>query len=254
MLKDIDSYRKLPHPLIPFDRNCHDCTLGAGNTPTKTKCVGGAGPNDLTLVRLIVISDYPGFYEVSSAHQHPFVNNQIRNKNDTDDKRNEWLNAGALLRSCLVNMFKLNTYNDCYMTNVIKCDPNKNIVTANHLKVCSKYIKEELNQLDLYCPKAPILIAGTKAFKSLKQLMPDLMSTNYGLQDCRRRDGLFYNDHPLVFTMNPAACSKATMRIETEVYTYDELVYVPTYTNYPILEGNPINVFCRDIELLNKYL
>lgn len=240
------SYGLEEHPLFKFDRNCNDCSL------TCKKAVSGAGPNDLTLVKLIVISDYPSFLE--RVKNQPMVNNQIRNKNDSDDKRNEWLNAGALLRSCLVNMFKLNTYNDCYITNVIKCDPNKNIVTANHLKVCSKYIKEELNQLDLYCPKAPILIAGTKAFKSLKQLMPDLMSTNYGLQDCRRRDGLFYNDHPLVFTMNPAACSKATMRIETEVYTYDELVYVPTYTNYPILEGNPINVFCRDIELLNKYL
>jgi uracil-DNA glycosylase family 4 len=239
------SYGLEEHPLFKFNRECSDCSLS-------NKAVGGCGPLDLTLVKLIVISDYPGFYE--KAKGQVFVNNQIRNKNDTDDKRNEWLNAGALLRSCLVNMFKLNTYNDCYMTNVIKCDPGKNLVTANHLKVCSKYIKEELNQLDLYCPKAPILIAGTKAFKSLKQLMPDLMSTNYGLQDCRRREGLFYNDHPLVFTMNPAACSKATMRIETEVYTYDKLVYVPTYTNYPILEGNPINVFCRDIELLNKYL
>jgi uracil-DNA glycosylase family 4 len=240
------SYGLEEHSVFKFNRECNDCLLSC------KKAVGGAGPIDLTLIKLIVISDYPGFYE--KAKGHPFVNNQIRNKNDTDDKRNAWLNAGALIRSCLVNMFQLNTYNDCYMTNVIKCDPGKNTVTSNHLKVCSKYIKEELNQLDLHCPKTPILIAGNKAFKSLKQLMPDLISTNYGLQDCRRREGLFYNEHPLVFTVNPAAVSKSTFRIETEVYTYDELVYVPTYTNYPILEGGPVWVFCKDLELLNKYL
>lgn len=240
------SYGLPEHPLFRFNRECSDCTLSCKNA------VGGSGPLDLNLVKLIIISDHPGYYEKMRGFN--FVNNQVKIKGQTDDKKSEWLNAGALIRLCLVNMFGLNTYNDCYMTNVIKCEPGKNNITASHLKICSKYIKEELATLDLYCPTAPILIAGNKAFKSLKELVPDLISSNYALQDCRRRQGLYYKAHPLVFTVNPAAVCKSTFRIETEVYRYDDLIYIPTKKDYPILVGSPVWMFCKDLELISKYL
>lgn len=251
-ITDIDSYNRLPHPLISFDRSCKDCTLGNSNTTDKTKCVGGAGPNDLSLVKLIIISDHPGFYEQQRGM--PFVNNQIKYKGDSSEKFNEWLNAGALLRMTLSNMFNLNTYNDCYMTNVIKCEPGKNLISNVHIKTCVKYLKQELNILDYHCPTAPILIAGNKAFKSFKQICSDLQSSKFGLQDCRRRTGLVYNQHPLVFTVNPASCCKTTFRIETDIYKYDDLIYIPTKKDYPILVGSPIWMWLRDLELLSEHI
>lgn len=241
------SYGLEEHPLFKFNRGCNDCSLSCN------KAVGGSGPLDLSLVKLIVISDHPGHYEALRGFS--MVNNQIQSKSDiNNNRRNEWLNAGALLRMSLSNMYNLNTYNDCYITNVIKCEPGKNNITANHLAVCSKYIKEELNKFDIYCPTVPILIAGNKAFKGLKLLMPDLISTNYGLQDCRRRKGLYYNQHPLVFTVNPAAVARSTFRIETEIYKYDDLIYVPTWKNYPVLTGSPLNHWIEDLKFLSEYI
>ena len=248
MIDNISTYKNKAHPLIEFNTTCQDCSLGNTNKLNYTKAVRGAGPDDLTKVKLIVISDHPGFYECKS--KYPFFDNQLATK---PEERSEWLNAGALLRRSLNKLFNLDTYTDCWLTNVIKCEPGHNTMSSDHLKVCSKHLVNELHYLNMYCPTAPILIAGNKAFKSFKSLVPGVINEKSTLQELRRRSDLYYKNHHLCFTMNPAAISKCEFRVEKEVYYYNNDVFVADYQSYPILVGSPIWMWLEDLKILSEH-
>lgn len=246
-MDNLDTYKRKPHPLIKFPVDCQDCSLGKFNTVVKNRTVSGSGPNDLTKVKLIVISDHPGFYENKASCKYSFFDNQLATK---PEERSEWLNAGALLRRSLNKLFNLDTYTDCWLTNVIKCEPGHNTMSSDHLKVCSKHLVNELQYLNIYCPTAPILIAGNKAFRSFKSLVPGVINEKSTLQELRRRSDLYYKNHHLCFTMNPAAISKCEFRVEKEVYYYNNDVFVADYQSYPILVGSPVWHFCEDLLII----
>lgn len=245
MIDNISTYKNKSHPLIQFDTACQECSLGKNNKLSHTKAVRGSGPDDLSKVKLIVISDHTGYYE--RLHKYAFFDNQLSTK--PEDKA-EWLNAGALLRRSLNKLFNLDTYTDCWMTNVIKCEPGHNTISSDHLKVCSKHLVNELQYLDIYCPTAPILIAGNKAFKSFKSLVPGVINEKSTLQELRRRSDLYYKHHHLCFTMNPAAISKCEFRVEKEVYYYNNDTFVADYQSYPILVGSPLYHWCQDLLII----
>lgn len=71
---------------IPFNTHCQNCEIG------RFKCngnnhyaVGGAGPQDLSQVKLIIISDHPGAYE--EKYGYPFVHNEVLRQEYEKGKR-----------------------------------------------------------------------------------------------------------------------------------------------------------------------
>jgi uracil-DNA glycosylase len=237
---------KYKHPNIAFNIYCNNCLLGKNNK--KGTAIGGAGPIDLTKVKLIVISDYPTFSDKFKGT--PFTDNQ-KTFNRTDEKA-QWLNGAALLRTAIQNLYNLDSYTECWMTYVIKCEPGKNTVKPEHLNICKNHLQDELHWLNEQAPNAPILITGTKAFATMKNLLPNVIGRDSNLQSSRRTI-LKYLGHPICVTVNPNIISKCQFRIEEDVYEYNEDVFVSKYTNYPILVGSPYWLFIKDLEILQPY-
>ena len=262
------SYNKQQHCLIKTDPACTVCELGkvrdrhnlefveADKAENIEQAVGGAGPEDLTQVKLIVISDFPGTYEARAGH--PMVD--IR-ESRAERKKGLLtpLNAGAQLRMALQLMYGLDTYNDCWVTNALKCNPGaRKPIENKHVKPCvQQWLSAELTILDKYCPAAPILVAGGQAFKAVlllyKQEAIELKS--YGLNGCRRRKGLMLGRHPAVFTFNPAGAARSMPKIETEIASRNgKLVVKSNEWLYPPLPGSPTDKFIKDLHLLAPYL
>lgn len=275
---DIPTYNGSQHKLIQFNRECNLCPLSCGEG------VGGAGPEDLYKVKLIVISDYPGMYEVENGY--PFWDNvekrtpSIVGKSKYKGKISlpGYHNAGGYLREILTNKFSIDTYSECWLTNALKCPKSykgndKNITAKIRSKCISTYLKDELAILDEYVPNVPILIAGKEALASIRyickntynQLTPGSKPT---LRNLRRVKGKTLFNHPLVFTVNPAQVCDAEYRIEKEdgiAYSkkkkkiegkWQEIneVTVTKVRKLPNLPLSPRWIFERDVEFLREHL
>lgn len=241
------------HPFIKFSRTCTACYLGEGFA------VGGAGPDDLTDVKLIVVSDHIGAYE--RKVDYPFYDNDSDRQPRRQRNRRQTVlgfrNAGSMLRYVLSAQFGLDTYNEVYLTNAIKCEPTKQKADEKHAKVCVRtWLLNEFATLDLYAPTAPVLIAGNMAFRGLKYLQPELAnSLGKSLHVCRRTNHHRLNDHPLVFTVNPAVPARAEFRIERQVSVNSANKYqVDSVEVLSPLPGSPVWAFYQDIELLRPFL
>jgi hypothetical protein len=161
-----------------------------------------------------------------------------------------------MMRYSLERLFGLDTYNQVWMTNVIKCDPGAIKPQEKHAKACcDTWFLNELSLLDTYIPEVPILVAGTLALKGLKYLFKELNHTMPSLNDCRKR--VFHlGQHPLVCTFNPAPIAKSEFRIETEVeldeansYRVDKVEVLD-----PPIIGSPVWDFWNDLEYLRIFL
>jgi uracil-DNA glycosylase len=253
------------HPIIHSDKDCASCGLGKlrlehnaraiERDETPVYCVSGNGPEDLTKVKLIVISDYPGAYEVTQGY--PMVDKYdikpavVRGKVQPQ-------NAGGFLRQALRMMYGLDSYNDVWITNAVKCNPaTATVVETQHLRPCvKKWLVNELNVLDRYCPKVPILTLGTQAFRAVR-FMYDNQTDAFqaGYKACRRKVH-WVGERPVVVSFNPAIAARSQARIETQVKkTKHNGVYVAkTDWLYPPLPGSPVDRFINDLRCLSEVL
>jgi len=252
------TYDGLSHPSIKFEPTCKNCSLGH---PTEAKAIRGSGPDDISKVKLIVLSDYPGYYEAKAGY------NQYPNDEERQPKYNPrtrqttlegWRNSGSFIRNVLETYFRLDTYEQVWFTNVLKCPLENQTATDKHIRICTtSWLVQEIAAITKVAPNIPILVAGTVAYKGIKFLDPELNRTlPSSLPDARRTTSFRYQGHPLVFTYNPAAVSKGECRVETEVGVIRNTDdYVVTATKpIPILTGSPIWMFLKDIEPLTMYL
>lgn len=259
------TYTGLEHPLIKQDLNCVGCKLGQVREARNKKlekdervkhCVRGAGPDDLTKVKLILISDYPGHYE--EAHGYPQLDITLtreKYKNGLLQARN----SGAFIRMALNRMYGLDTYTDMWITNAVRCNPNQlKVIENTHIKPCvSLWLSPELSLLDEYCPNAPILVAGQHAFRAVKLAFkreaPVL--NELGLNGCRRRDDIRLGGRPAVFAPNPVRAARSEFRIETQVMNLDSKWRVTgNRWLYPAPIGSPVHSLIEDLKFLRKFL
>lgn len=274
---EIPTYNGKEHKLISFNKACKLCPLSCG------EAVGGAGPEDLKQIKLIVISDYPGMYEVENGYpfwdniekRTPFVITKGINKGRVSLPG--YHNAGGYLREILTNKFNFNTYSDCWLTNALKCPKSykgtdRNVTAKIRSKCVNNYLKDELAIIDEYRPDVPILIAGKEALAAIryicKNTYDELTEGKPSLRKLRRIEGKTLFNHPLVFTVNPAQVCDAEFRIERE----DGIVYgkkrkkidgqwkeinevtVTKIRKLPNLPLSPRWIFEGDIEYLRKHL
>lgn len=231
------TYQGQGHPVVPFDPACRRCPFGGpGRGP-----VGGAGPNDLRRVKLLVISDYPGRYEVDEGYPFVVVNDVYRKAKKQPLR---WANAGALLRHGLGRL-GLDTYTDCWLTNVLKCRaPDDKKVTETQVKVCAEvWLKQELDAITQACPGVPIWIAGALALRVFCQTTRWPVEPNVNLL---RRQVLSWYQHPVVVTWNPAVYARSEFREAKAPHQPHEV--------YPIfsepLPLTPLWMFYQDLEPL----
>lgn len=234
-----DSYRGRGHPTIPFDRHCQRCSL------YKARPVGGAGPNDLSRVRLLVVSDYPGHYEVEAGYPFAVVNDEYRCRARAGTR---WANAGALLRHGLLTL-GLNSYTDCWLTNAVKCAPKgEGKVTLSQTKPCAQYwLKPEVTTVLAVRPDLPIWIAGSLALRVFCQTFD--WDVPAKVNELRRRVH-FYYQHPVVVTWNPAVYTRSEFR---EVKSLDQPRDVYPIFRQPLILS-PLWMFYQDIAPLKGVL
>jgi len=116
--------------------NCAACNL---HVECRTPCMSGTGnPN----AKLMLIGESPGFHE--DLDGKPFVGE-----------------SGKLL-DFILNKLGINR-DDLYITNIIKCHPNKNELPKGEelkavVEACMKHLRLELSQVH---PKVVVLLGGT---------------------------------------------------------------------------------------------
>jgi uracil-DNA glycosylase len=252
------------HPLLMFDRGCQSCALGRG------EAVGGAGPDDLENLKLIVISDHPGHYE--SKIGYPFYDNTPEREQRyqsalRDSKKSTSVykaallgtpNAGCLIRDLLREELGLNSYTQVWMTNVLKCNRKLNAPNlANEVKPCvTKWLATELRMLKSFEPKTPILIAGTLAYRGFKLVDPIISKILPGKIENARQQVFYWEEQPIVVTYNPVVVSDCVPRIETRIgRSASERAIVQTVKEIvPRIKGSPLDNYIEDILLLKKFL
>lgn len=257
------TYKDEEHPLIEFDRRCKLCSLGKG------KAVQGAGPNELENVKLIVISDHPGHYEESNGY--PFHANdgetvpQRVNYGRMNGKKEvpNFPNAGKYIRDLLDELYGLDTYNEVWMTNAVKCNPRDKTISPKHVNKCTRYhLLRELTEINKVNPTIPILIAGRYAFDCIKYLDKNLKNRlGTSLKKVRRTNSYRLWTHPLVFTYNPASVRDAEFRKETDI-GFTELTkkdkfkvrHIHKIERLPELPGSPRWIFRKDVKYLDDFL
>lgn len=265
-MNSTDTYKKVGHDLIKHDQNCQKCPLGVTRAwlnkqldPLDTRktqlSVGGAGPIDLTKVKLILISDYPGHYEALNGYP------QFDACAGKEERRDGILiphNSGAFIRMTLNAMYGLNTYDDMWITNAVKCNPMKTkVVESRHLKPCiAAWLRSEFLILDEHCPNVPILVAGLHAFRAVKVLYKTDASLleSLGFNGCRRRGDIKLGTHPAVFCPNPARAARSEARIETQVM-YKEGYFYPSRNQWlPPIVGGPVWSILQDLRFLKPFI
>ncbi len=123
--------------LVPHCQTCHRCELGN----TRTNAVVGRGNPKAPIV---LIGEGPGENEDKTGQ--PFVGK-----------------AGQLLEKILASV-ELTAERDIYICNVVKCRPPKNRTpTAEEMKACLPYLKEQIRLVD---PEI-ILLTGATAVKAV---------------------------------------------------------------------------------------
>lgn len=246
----------MPLPKLNFDKNCHQCSRGEGNA------IGGCIQNgDLTNLRLVVISDYPGHYE--SEKGHTFYDNEsdrIAKRKAGQRLRVGWPNAGNYIRRKLEDM-GLDTYREVYFTNVIKCQNNSSKLNPDEkkeLKSCVvKWLVPELELIYKHNPTIPILLAGKYAyiaFRSDKKMIPYAPPFNDSLplRNCRRKMFMYRDTHPVFVTVNPAAAANSIPKLELGLVSQKS-----NLTNIRELKpivGTPDWHYTNDLKLLSEWL
>jgi hypothetical protein len=264
------TYRGQPHPIIKHDLECTKCKLGVIREHLNSKqleieedkrqpvkrSVPGAGPDDLTKVRLILISDYPGHYEEQFGYpQYDILNSKEPYNKGLLQARN----SGCFIRLCLNRMYGLDTYNEVWITNVVKCNPNQcKVVENTHVKPCAGlWLSSELSLLDEYCPTAPLLIAGQQAFRAIKMLYKAEapLLNELGLNGCRRRNDIRLGKRPAVFAPNPVRAARSEFRIETQIgFSKGGLGPTGNRWLYPAPIGSPVHSLIEDLKFLRDFI
>lgn len=252
------------HPWLGIDRGCQGCGLGRG------EAVGGAGPDDLDQVKLIVISDHPGHYETKAGY--PFYDNTLereqRYQSALSNRKKKSVyqpalrgspNAGCMIRDLILEELGLSSYDEVWMTNALKCDrkdkaPNRN----TELKPCvQKWLVTELLMLTKYNPTTPILIAGTLAWAGFRFVDPTIANTlPVKLEETRRRLDMRWGDHPIITTYNPVMVSDCVPKIEKRVsYSQSEKPIVETVKDWvPLIPGSPLDIYKQDLRQLKQFI
>lgn len=244
-------YQGLDHPNIAFDRTCDKCPASCG------AAVPSAGPDNLAQVKLIVMSDYPGHYEVELGW--PQVPNSVAQAGKKASKLEKPPNSGQLIRDLLQELFSLDSYNDVWFTNAIKCDPNHGkdsiVVSDRVIKSCNKaWTSNELELLDKFVPTVPILAAGAKALKCL-QFLYGTGCASGTISSNLRHTGLVVGTHPLVCCHNPATYAKSVSFFEdsVKVSRTGKFEIASVYRSDSVIPA-PMALFKDDLLLLKDYL
>lgn len=229
-----------------FNDYCKSCKLAHSNQKECPPIAGTTESTDLSKLKLIVISDHPGYYEVKNKYCM-YDNVKERQKNPLAR-----MNAGAYIRQ-IIESWSINSNTEVYYTNAVKCEPGSKTVLGEHLNLCRrKWLLPELIQLDTLCPKIPILICGTNAFNSMKSLIKETMLDDKATLNKYRRQVLHYNQHPVVATFNPASVASSVPRIETQdIMKVDNLDSV---IDLPPLPVSPCTIYLADLQPLKDLL
>lgn len=250
-------YQKKLHPELPFDRACSDCTLKCGGA------VPGTGPLDLSKIKLIVIADYPGHYEkvhgfsqVPRPYAQQKEDEEAKARGRTIRRRKPFpkQNSGEYLRQAIQTTLKLDPYEHVFYTNAVRCPTEigqtKINVTKTHLKACLPWLEIEMDVLDKYCPKAPILVGGTKALQAFNLLY----GTKYkSVTDVYRTKLIKADEHPTIFTWNPAVFCKGKLSVITRAQFRDS-VLTPVSVREWCVPGTPQWHFEQSLKTLIPYL
>ena len=238
---------------IPIDKSCSNCKLASNNA------VSGNGPEDLSQIKLILISDYPGAYETEFGWPQ-VPNDWVAKQRDRKPKLPPRPNSGAFIRHMLNECFGLDTYTNMWTTNAVKCDPNyenrKLKVADRIMGICSAtWLKSELYTLDQIVPEVPILAAGSWALKAVRLVYPDTVPVG-GIDTLLRRSGLYAGRHPLVCTYNPATYARSCGQIETSVRIAKRTGAVEVQAVVPIDNYlyTTTQVYKADLARLNPFL
>ena len=216
-------YKNEVHPQLEFFNNqfrrCNQCDLSCGGA------VPGAGPLDLSNIKLIVVSDYPGHYEKTYGFPQvprPYVIQQeeleAKKQNKKVRRRQKYpsQNSGEYIRFVLSDYFNLDPFEEVYYTNAIKCPTERGQQSVNvvgkHINACYLWLKNELAVLEKYVPYAPILIAGSTALKTFAKIS-ELKDPS--LKSLYRTKPFFYNNHATIVSYNPAIVSKGRLQLTT---------------------------------------
>lgn len=243
------------HPIINFDKNCTACNLCKG---TEGRAVGGAGPDNLENVKLIVFSDHPGHYEVE--HGYPFYDNDTERANAK--RLPKFYSAGAYIRKVLYRNLGIDSWSEVWSTNVTKCNNQngKDTVTIkdSYIKECvRKWLNNEIATLHEYNTQTPILALGRHTLTAVKYLDSSLgKELGNSLKKQTRQVYYLWGSHPLVFSVNPAAVADAEFRQETErgYYMKNDIKKINSIQKFPPLFGSPQWIFDRDIETIKPFI
>lgn len=247
----------MPLKELHFDKTCKVCVRGEGNAIPG--CIQNA---DLSKLKLVVISDYPGHYEDKEGYC--FYDNEPDRqsmKNNKKDKRARlkigWPNAGNYIRRKLETL-GLNTYQEVYFTNVLKCKQNNADKEPNETREVKRCIEtwllKELDIIEMYNPTVPILLLGKYAFIAFKKFIPHSPISDDKGEVLRkyRRQVVYYKNHPVITTVNPAAACSSIPKLEyVEINNINDLKSVRELKP-PI--GSPDWHFTNDLEPLKLFL
>lgn len=234
---------------LRFNKKCNACGLATG----KAVC-SSIGNQDLTKMKLVVVSDYPGHYE--ETFSYCMYSNEDRRKGKRGSNKG-WPNAGNYIRDYITREFGLDTYEEVYFTNAVKCNPRKDKPDiSRHIKKCySLWLSNEFILIDRVNPTVPVLVLGDTAFKCFGKVIKNGPFTSLGkspkMKDARRKI-FYYNSHPLAVTVNPAAVASSSYRLErSEVSSTTSMVY---YWELPPLVGSPQWHYNKDLEVIKPYV
>ncbi len=247
------AYHGQDHPIVPFDYSCNRCSLGCGSA------VPGAGPEDLDKVKLVVLSEWPGHYETQMGWPqvpNSLVYNQER-KGGKKKFRPKDRNSGQFIRELLTERYGLDTWNEVWFTNTIKCDPKdkaSSLSASLHVSKCvGTWLRLELDKLPTHIP---VLAMGQKALDGLKLAYPEDADKLKNLNACRRRSNLIVGDRFVTFTYNAAVFARSEPRIETDVLSNPrtDVIEVKQRTYwYPPIIGSPMWFLIGDLVHLDKF-
>jgi hypothetical protein len=235
---------------IPIDRQCKACNLSTNFS------VSGNGPQDLTAVKLIVVSDYPGAYE--TEFDFPQVPNDWAFSQRKRSAKFTKPNSGRFIRDILSQEYGLDDREQIWFTNALKCDPSHNgrkaAINGKHLQTCTRnWLQVEFDLLNQAAPKAALLIAGARALEALRLLYPDIPGTTVS---SLLRSSFFCGSHAAVCTYNPASYARSISYIESNV-VIDYRTKLKTIVDRVPLNKycyTPVEVFKEDLKPLKQFL
>lgn len=194
------------------DKKCTKCSLKC-NEGT----ISGQSEVPFSNVKLIVVSNYPGYKEYKTGLSLP---DNLDKKEFIPNSNIAPVSAGEYLRYCLTQtidksksipeQFKpIQKYT--YFTNSIKCTPqhgrDKLTIKDTHIKKCrDSWLSKEL---ELFPPKVPIFVCGSESVKAV-------LGIDKKLYDNRNKVN-YYKDHPVIVSTNPVDWEKYVMRYVPDI-------------------------------------